>query len=118
MKVVKMGLLKMISNPAMNQWAQQKAVEVLNSIPSQKLILEAYLFGSAVDGVFTEDSDLDFVIVAKDQASVSQLQNEVYVLRFADIAIDWIFKTKESFDERKNYGGVCFVAFHSGKRLR
>ena len=45
------GLLKMIPNPAMNQWAQQKAMEVLNSIPSQDLILEAYLFGSAVEGV-------------------------------------------------------------------
>jgi predicted nucleotidyltransferase len=113
-----MGLLKMIPNPAMNQWAQEKAVEFLDSIPSQDLILEAYLCGSAVDGVFTPDSDLDFVVVTKDQASIKQLQKEVYSPRFADIAIDWIFKTKESFDERKNFGGVCFVAFHSGRKLR
>lgn len=113
-----MGLLKMIHNPEMNEWAQQKAVEVLNSIPSQDLILEAYLFGSAVYGNFTSDSDLDFIIVAKDQAAIKQLQKEVYTRRFADIAIDWIFKTKESFDERKNFGGVCFVAFHNGMKLR
>ncbi len=113
-----MGLLKLIPNPAMNQWAQQKANEVLNSIPSQDLILEAYLFGSAVEGVFTEDSDLDFVVVTKDEASIKQLQKEVYSPRFADIAIDWIFKTKTSFDERKDFGGVCFDAFHHGKKLR
>lgn len=113
-----MGLLKMIPNPAMNQWAQQKAVEVLNSIPSQDLILEAYLFGSAVEGVFTDDSDLDFVVVVKDEASIKQLQKEVYAPRFTDIAIDWIFKTKASFDERKDFGGVCFDAFHHGKKLR
>jgi predicted nucleotidyltransferase len=116
--VVIVGLLKMIPNPAMNQWAQQKAMEVLNSIPSQDLILEAYLFGSAVEGVFTDDSDLDFVVVAKDEASIKQLQKEVYSPRFADIAVDWIFKTKTSFDERKDFGGVCFDAFNHGKKLR
>jgi len=112
------GLLKLVHNPELNKWAQTKAVEVLNSIPSQDLILEAYLFGSAVDGNFTTDSDLDFIIVAKDQAAIKQLQKEVYTARFTDIAIDWIFKTKESFDERKNFGGVCFVAFRDGRKLR
>ena len=113
-----MGLLKMIPNPAMNQWAQQKAVEVLNAIPSQELILEAYLFGSAVEGVFTDDSDLDFVVVVKNESDIKQLQKEVYSPRFTDIAIDWIFKTKASFDERKDFGGVCFDAFQHGKKLR
>lgn len=113
-----MGLLKMVHDPEMNKWAQQKAVEVLDSIPSQDLILEAYLFGSAVYGNFTADSDLDFIVVTKDQASVKQLQKEIFGLRITDIAIDWIIKTKESFDERKNFGGVCFVAFHNGMKLR
>lgn len=102
----------------MNKRAQLKAVEVLNCIPSQELIIEAYLFGSAVYGNFTADSDLDFIIVTKDQASIKQLQKEVYTRRFTDVAIDWIFKTKESFDERKNFGGICFVAFHNGRKLR
>lgn len=47
-----MGLSKLIHRPEMNEWAQKKAVEVINAIPSQDLILEAYLFGSAVDGSF------------------------------------------------------------------
>lgn len=113
-----MGLLKMVHDPEMNGWARRKAVEVLNSIPSQHLILEAYLFGSAVYGNFTADSDLDFVVVAKDEVSIRQLQKEVYAPRFTDIAVDWIFKTKKSFDERKDFGGVCFVAYHNGERLR
>lgn len=114
-----MGLLKLSQKSSDNNaWAQKKATEILNSIPSQSLILEAYLFGSAVDGIFTPDSDLDFIIVVKDEAAIKQLQKEVYSPRFTDIATDWIFKTKESFDERKNYGGVCFVAFHNGKKMR
>jgi predicted nucleotidyltransferase len=115
-----LGLLKLSQSSSgdNNIWAQEKAVSILNSIPSQNLILEAYLFGSAVDGIFTFDSDLDFIIIAKDDVSIKQLQKEVYSPRFTDIAVDWIFKTKESFDERKDYGGVCFVAFHNGKKLR
>lgn len=113
-----MSLLKLIPRPDSNHWAQNKALEILKSIPSQELILEAYLFGSAVGGTFTEDSDLDFVIVVNDNAAIKQLQSEVYGPRFADIAIDWIFKTKESFDDRKDFGGVCFEAFHHGLRLR
>jgi predicted nucleotidyltransferase len=114
-----MGLLKLSQkSPEDNLWAQKKAAEILNLIPSQNLILEAYLFGSAVDGIFTPNSDLDFIIVAHDEMAIKQLQKEVYSPRFADVAIDWIFKTKASFDERKNYGGVCFVAFHSGRKLR
>lgn len=72
-----MGLLKLTPNPAMNKWAQQKSVEVLNSISSQDLILEAYLFGSAVEGVFTDDSDLDFVVVVKNESDIKRLQKEV-----------------------------------------
>lgn len=113
-----MSLLKMVQNPALNEWAQKKATEVINAIPSQNLILEVYLFGSAVNGVFTADSDLDFIVIVKDQSDIKQLQKEVYSPRFTDIAVDWIFKTKESFDERKDLGGVCFEAFHYGKKLR
>ena len=114
-----MKLFKLSQNSSdKNVWAQQKAIEILNSIPSQKLILEAYLFGSAVDGNFTPDSDLDFIVVTESESTIKQLQKEVYSPRFADIAIDWIFKTKESFDQRKNFGGVCYVAFHNGKKLR
>ena len=50
------------------------------------------LFGSSVEGVFTDDSDLDFVVVTKDETSIKQLQKEVYAPRFTDIAVDWIFK--------------------------
>lgn len=113
-----MSLLKLVPNPIMNEWAQQKAVEIFNSIAAKDLIIEAYLFGSAVTGVFTENSDLDFIIVVKNESDIEILKKEVYSPRFSDIAIDWIFKTKESFDERKNLGGVCFVAARDGMRLK
>lgn len=113
-----MGLLKLSQSlPNENKKAQQKAIDILNKIPSKNLIQEAYLFGSAVDGVFTPDSDLDILVVTKDEAAIKLLQQEVYRPRFADIAIDWIFKTQQSFNDRKDFGGVCFVAFHSGMKI-
>ncbi len=108
----------MIQKPEMNRWAQQKAIQLLNSILAQDLILEAYLFGSAVNGVFTENSDLDFIIVVQNEADIEKLKKEVYSPRFSDVAVDWIFKTKQSFDERKNLGGVCFVAARDGMKLK
>ena len=113
-----MSLLKLVRDPASNLWAQSKASEILSTIPSQNLIKEAYLFGSAVDGVFTEDLDLDFEIVVEKESDIERLRREVYRPRFADIAIDWVFKTQESFDLRKDLGGVCFEAFHHGIKLR
>ena len=108
----------MVPNPDLNNWAQRKAAEVLKSIPSYHLIEEAYLFGSAVSGNFTDDSDLDILVVTKDEPSMNQIQSEVYKFKFTDIAVDWIFKTKDSFDARKDFGGVTYVAFHSGMKLK
>ncbi len=99
-------------------WAKEKASQILNSVPSQDLIFEAFLFGSASQGRFSAHSDFDFLIVTQDESSIKQLQKEVYSARFADVAIDWIFKTKEEFQERKSFGGVCFIAFNEGIKIR
>ncbi|MCX7979363.1 MAG: nucleotidyltransferase domain-containing protein [Bdellovibrionaceae bacterium] len=112
-----MRLLKLRPDPKLNAWALGKAHEVLGSIPSKHLILEAYLFGSAAEGTFTHDSDLDFLIVVANEEHAKILQAEVLRPGFTDIAVDWIFKTKESFEARKKIGGVCFIAHNNGRRL-
>jgi hypothetical protein len=58
------------------------------------------------------------LVVTSDESAIKELQKQVYSPRFANIAVDWIFKTKSSFDERKNLGGVCFVAIREGIRLK
>ncbi len=95
----------------------QKAGQIINSIPSKNLILEAYLFGSSVSGVFTHDSDLDLLVVVAEADQIKLLMSEVYKVGFADIAIDWIFKTASDFAIRKDFGGVCFEAYHHGKKI-
>lgn len=106
-----MSLLKLSKKlVANNEWAQKKATEVVNSIPSVDLVIGAYLFGSSVNGVFTPDSDLDNLIVASDFDAIMKLQKEVYTARFADIAIDWIFKTQSYFETQKIL--VVFVLKH------
>lgn len=113
-----MSLLKLKTNTDLaNQVGQQKATEIVRRIPSINEIKDVYLFGSAVNGVLTEDSDLDILVVVKSESDIKKIQNEVYSKKFADIAIDWIFKTEKEFDLRKDYGGVCFEAYHYGKKI-
>lgn len=95
----------------------QRAKEILGKVPSSHLIKEAYLFGSAVTGGFTEDSDLDIIVTVGNSVDCKTLQTEVYKAGFSDIAIDWIFKVDDEFQSRKDVGGVCFEAFHYGKKL-
>ncbi len=113
-----MSLLKLSHNNQVNFDPIEKAQFIINQIPSQNLIAEAYLFGSAVNGKFTVDSDFDFVISCKTAVDIKKLQKEVYSANFSDIAIDWIFKLADEFEVRKNMGGVCFEAFHYGKKMK
>jgi len=35
----------------------------------------------------------------------------------ADIPIDLVFVTADRFDQQKDIGGVCFIAYHEGIEL-
>ncbi len=93
-----------------------KIKEILNSLLLVDVVHEAYLFGSAVNGIMTADSDLDIVLVFQNQTDLDEVKKEIFSKRF-DIAIDWIFKIKSEFEERKNLGGICFEAFHRGQKI-
>ena len=105
-----MSLLK-LSQPKLNFSPQKKAAEVLHSIPSRHLILSGYLFGSAVSGSFTADSDLDFLLVLKNKSDLNIIKKEVYQPRFTDIAVDWILKLESDFDQRKDLGEFASKLF-------
>lgn len=115
-----MSLAKLImkhSNHLQTQ-GQAEAKRLIETLSKDGLVVEAYLFGSAVHGPFTEDSDLDILVVTHDDSSIKSLQKLVYGPRFSTFAVDWIFKTKPSFDERKDLGGVCFIATREGIKLK
>ncbi len=78
--------------------------------------LYIYLFGSAAKGHFSYSSDLDFALIfkTKDEALVAK-KKILGLLILANCPVDVLFFDLDTFEQRKNYGGVCFEIFHSGK---
>lgn len=93
------------------------AKELISKLSERVSILEAYLFGSAVEGRMTRDSDIDLLVIIADDASDGEVYAEVNKPFFSSIAVDWIVLHRSQFDQKKNYGGVAFIAFHQGKKL-
>ncbi len=80
----------------------------IDSITSQ--LIQKYkpekiiLFGSAVKGSITPDSDLDFLLVKDDNKSRHDRMVEVYRLVDKDIAADFLIYTQEELALRVKMG--------------
>jgi predicted nucleotidyltransferase len=79
---------------------------------------QLYLFGSAAEGVATDQSDLDFLIVMPDLASIRPAQKRLYPLMpLSSMQVDLVWVTEEIFERKKELGGVCMVAFTEGRKI-
>lgn len=76
-----------------------------------------FLFGSAVSGKMTEDSDLDFLIIKDDKKDPYHRIVEVYGLVKKNIAADFIVYTPEEFAERLRLGDPFITSILSEGRL-
>lgn len=65
---------------------------------------QVILFGSAVSGQMTADSDLDFLIIKDDKKTPYDRVVEVYRLVKKDIAADFIVYTSKELAERIRLG--------------
>lgn len=116
--ILKMGLNRLTNNPELQKKAYSEALIVVQSLASLILVQEAYLFGSVAHGSFTEDSDIDLIAVVADNIDVNELHKKFNRLPLKrTFALDLILKNKSEFDQRKDVGGVCFEAFHHGKKI-
>lgn len=74
--------------------------QLISKYKPQKIIL----FGSAVSGKMTPDSDLDFLIIKDNKKKFHERMVEVYKLVKKDIAADFIIHTPAEIDERIRLG--------------
>jgi predicted nucleotidyltransferase len=93
------------------------ARELIQKLNDHRPVKEAYLFGSAAEGKNTADSDLDILVVIADDQDPKDYYQFVNQAGFSSVAVDWIIKKSSEFDQKKDQGGVCFIAFHQGKRI-
>ena len=77
----------------------------------------AILFGSGASENFTNESDLDILLVFKTKKELEVAQKVVTGRPLSAWPIDFILKLEADFDRRKNVGGVCYEAVKSGKDL-
>lgn len=62
-----------------------------------------------------DDSDLDFIVITKNENDVSSLAARVLGRKPPhDVAADILFYAEHRFLERARFGGVCFLAVREG----
>lgn len=106
------------ADPLFRQELLDEAKSIVNSIGQVLPVTSAYFFGSGLNGVFTEDSDLDLIVVIEDQFDLKRAQQIAFSKRWTNRPLDLILKSESEFNQRKELGGVCFVAFHDGLKLK
>jgi predicted nucleotidyltransferase len=87
--------------------------QLINKYNAKKVIL----FGSAVSGNITKDSDLDFLIIKDDAKVFHERVSEVYKLVKKDIAADFLVITSGELDERLQLGDPFFKSILSKGRV-
>lgn len=87
---------------------QAHVQDQINSIKNQLIKKykpqKIFLFGSAVTGKITDDSDLDFLIIKDDKRDPYNRIVEVYGLVKKNIAADFLIYTPQEFGERLKLG--------------
>lgn len=87
--------------------------QLIKKYKPQKIIL----FGSAVWGNMTEDSDLDFLIIKDDQKNPHDRMVEIYKLIKKDIAADFIVYTPQEITDRVKLGDPFIKSLLSKGRV-
>jgi len=93
--------------------------EVVRQIAQRFHPQKVILFGSYAYGTPTEDSDVDFLVVASDPPSRSEVWGVVNELRRpGNLTPQIFFMNPEEFDETKDVvGGLAYPAHHWGRVL-
>lgn len=80
--------------------------------------LRVVLFGSASDGRFTINSDIDLLIVFKDESQFKTAQTKLASLKIRPHwPCDYLFVSEARYQNMKDIGGPIFMAHHHGKVL-
>lgn len=91
----------------------------LSFIESRCLFKEVYLFGSAARGEMTDFSDLDFLVVCRNEADLKYSKQNYYLHHHGNVwPVDIIFVTAEEYEKRSKTGGVCMVCKQEGRLLK
>ncbi len=91
----------------------------LNWILAEVIPLQVFVVGSAASGTMKTDSDVDIILVFKDQETLSKSMKRIWKARPQD---DWpmdllAFTKVQFFESVSKGGGVCWLALREGKLI-
>jgi predicted nucleotidyltransferase len=79
-----------------------------------------YLVGSTADGTAKVGSDIDLVLVYRNQDVLRTARKKIHhgwKESISRLPVDFIFFVENEFDRKQDLGGVAFEARHFGKKL-
>jgi len=90
-----------VNNGNINIQVENIAKQIIQKYKPEKIIL----FGSAVQGEFTADSDIDFLIIKEHAPYIGrERMRELGRLIERNVAVDFFIYRPEEFEERKRLG--------------
>jgi predicted nucleotidyltransferase len=75
------------------------------------------LFGSAVRGAMTDQSDVDLILLFADETTREIGRQSFFSRPYGKVGVDALFFTESEYAHRAALGGVCFVAAREGRDL-
>lgn len=105
------------------KYVEAQVQAILSGILSICQPVKVYLFGSAAEGRFTDQSDLDFLIVIDEEKYIALEELKRIKKKWAHLQpiishpVDVLWYTKELFEAKKSIGGVAMIAFEEGKLI-
>jgi len=103
-----------ISRHELETEARRIAIEIKNNVSD---IVAIYFFGSAHNGVFTINSDIDLLVVFSDQAKMQINSKSLYAKRWSAYPLDLITVSEKEFHDKREFGGICFTAYNEGIQI-
>lgn len=79
---------------------------------------EVLLFGSVVNGPFTEYSDIDLLVIVESEEEISDARSQLSGLStFLKWPVDLIVCSRQHFEERAQVGGLFALVKANGERF-
>lgn len=98
----------------------QEIEELKTQFVKHLMPVSIYLFGSYANGTYTEDSDLDFYIVVKDDtADLAATATQAYraIRRVKRRPVDIVVGTKSRFERRRELPSIESEVYRKGVLL-
>ena len=112
--MLKRLLAKPLAESLVESLVQSELADVLQLCSPEKV----FLFGSAARGEMTDASDLDLLIVLRDDADIKMIKRQYYCRKKLHmVPVDIIFMLISDFIKRAEIGGIAMVCKQEGRVL-